>query len=79
MKQIDNYFFEDDFEYKEDTFFGAKLFCDGKSIYSNLSQLFYANAIGRKCEICGGFAKNIVYCVKNVKIKKILKDFFHYQ
>ena len=30
MKQIDNYFFEDDFEYKEDTFFGVKLFCDGK-------------------------------------------------
>lgn len=26
MKQIDNYFFEDDFEYKEDTFFGVKLF-----------------------------------------------------
>lgn len=75
MKQIDNYFFEDDFEYEEDTFFGVKLFCDGKSIYSSLSQLFYANAVGRKCELCGGFAKKYHSICKMCEDKKDIKRF----
>ena len=75
MKQIDNYFFEDDFEYREDTFFGVKLFCDGKSIYSNLFQLFYANAIGRKCEICGGFAKKYCLLCEECQNKKDVEKF----
>lgn len=57
MKQIDNYFFEDDFEYEEDTFFGVKLFCDGKSIYSSKQQMLAINAIGSVCTICGEFAE----------------------
>lgn len=75
MKQIDNYFFEDDFEYEEDTFFGVKLFCDGKSIYSSLSQLFYANAVGRKCELCGGFAKKYHSICKTCEDKKDIERF----
>lgn len=75
MKQIDSYFFEDDFEYEEDTFFGVKLFCDGKSIYSSLSQLFYANAVGRKCELCGGFAKKYHSICEMCEDKKDIKRF----
>ena len=55
MKQIDNYFFEDDFTFTEDTFHGVHLFVDGKHIYQDKSSMLYANAIGRACESCGAF------------------------
>lgn len=65
MKQVDVYFFSNDFEYKEETFFGVKLFCDGKHIYLDKEVMLYANAIGKECSICKEFAeKTYTLCDK---------------
>ena len=61
MKQIDNFFFNDDFEIKTETFYGVPIFCDGKHIRLDKQAILYDNAIGRVCEKCGGFIKEKYY------------------
>lgn len=63
MKKIDEWFFNDEFEFVEDTFHGVKLFVDGKHIYQDKRSMLYANAIGFTCSACGEFTKkDYIYC-----------------
>lgn len=78
MKQMDNYFFNDDFEIKTETFFGVPIFCDGKHIRLDKQAILYDNAIGRACEKCGAFIKEKYYttcdiCIENSEKEKYSK------
>ena len=75
MKQIDIFFFEDDFDFKESEIFGTKMYTDSKIISTKMS-ILYKNAIGRVCEKCGGFSEGILYtCCESCREKKKAEQF----
>jgi hypothetical protein len=64
MKKIDNYFVEDDFEYKEEDFHGVHLFVGNGHIYQSKEQMLYEIQIGKECPKCKSFISKYSSCEK---------------